>query len=85
MNLPAPVGFLSRRGHFPLHRPTAYRLAQAKYDPHIQRAYVELRDEDTDRREVVAVAVFSFHTTSNLTKRQSCLRRATSSARSAIP
>jgi hypothetical protein len=46
----------------------AYRLAQAKYDPHTQRACVELRDEDSD--EVVAVAVFSFRSTANLTQRQ---------------
>jgi hypothetical protein len=48
----------------------AYRLAQAKYDPHTQRAYVELREDDSDGGEVVAVAVFSFRSTANLTKRQ---------------
>jgi hypothetical protein len=48
----------------------AYRLAQAKYDPHTQRAYVELRKDDSDGGEVVAVAVFSFRSTANLTKRQ---------------
>lgn len=48
----------------------AYRLAQAKYDPDTQRAYVELREEDTDGGEIVAVAIFSFRTTADLTKRQ---------------
>lgn len=48
----------------------AFRLAQAKYDSHTQRAYVELRDDDEDGGEMVAVVVFSFRTTESLTKRR---------------
>lgn len=48
----------------------AFRLAQAKYDPRTQRAYVELRDEDDDGGEIVAVTIFSYRTTENLTKRR---------------
>ena len=48
----------------------AFRLAQAKSDSHTQRAYVELRDDDDDGGEIIAVAIFSFRTTENLTKRR---------------
>ncbi len=48
----------------------AFRLAQAKYDSHTQRAYVELRDDDDDGGEIIAVAIFSYRTTENLTKRR---------------
>jgi hypothetical protein len=48
----------------------AFRLAQAKYDSHTQRAYVELRDDDDDGGEIIAVAIFSFRTTESLTKRR---------------
>lgn len=47
----------------------AFRLAQAKYDAHTQRAYVELRDDDDDGGEIIAVTIFSYRTTENLTKR----------------
>ncbi len=48
----------------------ALKLAQAKYDARTQRAYVELRDEDEDGGEIIAVTIFSFRSTQNLTKRQ---------------
>jgi hypothetical protein len=48
----------------------AFRLAQAKYDSHTQRAYVELRDDDDDGGEVITVVIFSFRPTENLTKRR---------------
>ncbi len=48
----------------------AFRLAQAKYDAHTQRAYVELRDDDEDGGEIIAVTIFSFCTTEALTKRR---------------
>lgn len=48
----------------------AFKLAQAKYDAHTQRAYVELRDEDEDGGEIVALAIFSFRSTESLTKRR---------------
>jgi uncharacterized protein YuzE len=56
----------------------AFRLVHAKYDPDTNRAYVELRDAD-DGGEAIATAIFSFRTTSNLTKRrieQEVLRKA---------
>lgn len=48
----------------------AFKLEQAKYDTDAQRAYVELRDEDDDGGEMIAVVIFSFKTIENLTKRQ---------------
>jgi hypothetical protein len=48
----------------------AFKLAQAKYDSHTQRAYVELRDDDEDGGDIIAVTIFSYRTTENLTKRQ---------------
>jgi hypothetical protein len=48
----------------------AFKLAQAKYDAHTQRAYVELRDDDEDGGDIIAVTIFSYRTTENLTKRQ---------------
>jgi hypothetical protein len=48
----------------------AFKLAHAKYDPHTQRAYVELRGDDDDGGEIVAVAIFSYRTTESLTKRR---------------
>jgi hypothetical protein len=45
----------------------AFRLVHAKYANETERAYVELRDVDDDG-EAIATAIFSFRTTSNLTK-----------------
>ena len=48
----------------------AFRLVHANYDRQTQRAYVELRDDDDDGGEVLAVAIFSFRTTSRMPMRQ---------------
>jgi hypothetical protein len=48
----------------------AFKLAHAKYDAHTQRAYVELREDDEDGGEIIAVTIFSYPTTQNLTKRR---------------
>lgn len=48
----------------------AFKLAQAKFDPRTQRAYVELRDEDEDGGEIIVVGIFSYRTTETLSKRQ---------------
>jgi hypothetical protein len=48
----------------------AFKLAHARYDPRTQRAYVELRDDDEDGGEIIAVTIFSFRTTERLTKRR---------------
>ena len=47
-----------------------FRITHAKYDAHTERAYVELRDEDGDGGEMLAVAVFSFRTKSRLSKQE---------------
>jgi hypothetical protein len=46
------------------------RLAQTKYDPSTQRAYVELRDEDAGGADVAVVAIFSFRATADLSERK---------------
>jgi hypothetical protein len=48
----------------------AFKLAQAKFDRHTQRAYVELRDEDEDGGEIIVVSIFSYRTTETLSRRQ---------------
>jgi hypothetical protein len=48
----------------------AFRLAQARYDPDTERAYVELREDDDDGGEMLAVVVFSFRTKSRLSKQE---------------
>ena len=47
-----------------------FKLIHARYDRETERAYVELRDEDDDGGEVLAVAIFSFRTTARLSKQQ---------------
>jgi hypothetical protein len=46
------------------------RITHAKYDPLSERAYVELRYEDDDGGEMLAIAVFSFRTKSSLSKQE---------------
>ena len=46
------------------------KLVHAKYDRETKRAYVELRDEDDDRGDVLVVAIFSYRTTARLSKAQ---------------
>ena len=48
----------------------AFRLVHARYDPETERAYVELRDTDEDGGEVLATAIFSYRTASNLSKQE---------------
>ncbi len=48
----------------------AFKLIHAKYDRGTERAYVELRDEDDDGGEILAVTIFSFRTTARLSKQQ---------------
>jgi hypothetical protein len=48
----------------------AFKLVHAKYDRESERAYVELRDEDDDGGEILAVTIFSFRTTARLSKQQ---------------
>jgi hypothetical protein len=48
----------------------AFRLVQTKYDRETERAYVELRDDDEDGGEMLAVAIFSFRTTAKLSNQQ---------------
>ena len=59
----------------------AFKLIHAQYDRVTERAYVELRDDDDDGGEILAVTIFSFRTTarlsSNRSSRISCARRAT--------
>jgi hypothetical protein len=48
----------------------AFKLVHAKYDRGTERACVELRDEDDDGGEILAVTIFSFRTTARLSKQQ---------------
>jgi len=48
----------------------AFRLVQTKYDRETERAYVELRDDDEDGGEMLAVAIFPLRTTAKLSKQQ---------------
>lgn len=48
----------------------AFRLVHARYDRETERAYVELRDLDDDGGEMLATAIFSYRTTSPLSKRE---------------
>jgi hypothetical protein len=46
-----------------------FRLVHAEYDHESHRAYVELREEDADGGEIVAVAIFSYRRKGIVTKR----------------
>src|SRR4029077_13818557 len=48
----------------------AFKVVHAKYDRESERAYVELRDEDDDGGEILAVTIFSFRTTARLSQQQ---------------
>jgi hypothetical protein len=47
----------------------AFRLVHAHYDRKTRRAYVELRDDDADGGEAIAVAIFSYRHSSIRSKR----------------
>ena len=45
-----------------------FTLIRAEYDRETQRAYVELRARDDDGGDSITVAIFSYRTTSRLSK-----------------
>jgi hypothetical protein len=47
-----------------------FRLVHAKYDRQTERAYVELRDDDTGGETILATTIFSFYSSRRLTDRQ---------------
>ena len=47
-----------------------FKLVHAKYDRETERAYVELRDDDKDGGEALVVAIFSYRTTSRVSRAQ---------------
>ena len=47
-----------------------FRLVNAEYDHDTERAYVELRADDGDGGEIIATAIFTFHSKAKLTKPQ---------------
>ena len=65
-----PASAVHRRGFSSLRQPPWWlRLAQTKYDPNTERAYVELRDQEDDG-DVAVVAIFSLRITAGFTQRQ---------------
>ena len=56
-------------GAFAMGGQMAFRLVHAHHDRKILRAYVELRDEDTDGGEVIVSAIFSYRRSSIISKR----------------
>jgi hypothetical protein len=59
--MPIPFGY-ARRSLSML-----FRLVNAEYDPDTKRAYVELRANDDDDGEIIATAIFTFHSKAKLT------------------
>ena len=56
-----------------------FRLVNAEYDSHTQRAYVEFRANDDDGGEIIATTIFSFRSSSKLSKpeiKQEIVRKA---------
>lgn len=47
-----------------------FRLVNAEYDSHTERAYVEFRAPDHDRDEIIVSTIFSFRPSSKLSKPQ---------------
>ncbi len=45
-----------------------FRLVNAEYDSHTERAYVEFRADDEDGGEIIAATIFSFRSKSKLSK-----------------
>ena len=50
--------------------PMNFTLLRAEYDRETQRAYVELRARDDDGGDSIATAIFSYRTTSRLSKQE---------------
>ena len=56
-----------------------FRLVNAEYDSHTERAYVEFRANDEDGGEIIAATIFTFRSKSKLSKpqiRQEIVRKA---------
>jgi len=51
-------------------RRMVFKLVHARYDHETHRAYVELRDDDEDGGDAVAVAVFSYRRTGPISKQE---------------
>jgi hypothetical protein len=47
-----------------------FRLFNAEYDSHTERAYVEFRANDGDGGEIITTTIFTFRSTSRLTRAQ---------------
>ena len=47
-----------------------FRLVNAEYDPATERSYVEFRAKDDDGGEIIATAIFTFHSKAKLNKPQ---------------
>jgi hypothetical protein len=47
-----------------------FRLVNAGYDSHTERAYVEFRANDDDGGEIIAATIFTFRSRSKLSKPQ---------------
>ena len=45
-----------------------FRLVNAEHDFHMERAYVEFRAPDHDRDEIIVSTIFSFRSSSKLSK-----------------
>lgn len=45
-----------------------FRLVNAEYDSHTERAYVEFRADDEDGGEIITTTIFSFRSKSKLSK-----------------
>ena len=47
-----------------------FRLTQARFDRESRRAYVELRDEDDDGGDAIAVVIFSYRRKDSISKHE---------------
>jgi hypothetical protein len=50
--------------------PMLFRLVNAEYDSHTERAYVEFRANDGEGGEIIATTIFTFRSKSKLSKPQ---------------
>jgi hypothetical protein len=48
----------------------AFRRVHTTYDEYTERAYVELREPNSDGGEIIVTAIFSYRTTADLTSAQ---------------
>jgi len=61
---------LLRSGYFSLVTAMNFMLVRAEWDKETERAYVELRARDDDGGESIATAIFSYRTTSHISKHE---------------